>query len=1183
MPREETEKRGATNMPVVLIVDDDLSFLDRVQRVLRESCSVRTSTSGVEAIHLIKTLPEVHVLIVNEDLPRMKGTEFLRFLHEMFKGSESIIKILLTESASNGTVIDLASYGRIDCCLAKPSDPAVLLRKVNFLLAQKSREKRTSMRISINGSQDVRIEAGTLGDARVVNLSENGMFLKTLSFFPEGASLPLTIALPDGRQYGVTGRIVRQDIDQGGVGVEFQAMDDASRHSLLQFLSDYVSIRDLSDLKLRYPFLKTDDMVLFSDSFKIESLLRGAMQKGVEVAAVPAGSGQPEILSFAEIAPPAACLLSGENLNIKFKTSDLLFVSFQIGYATYNFETMISRITPDGGKLVCLYPKVMFYSEKRAEKRINPAADLKVEIPLPAPFHRKVRGRITDISPGGVSFIADPDAPALLKGTPLESLSILDGDKLLWEETGEVRYVSRDGMEGGDRMKYGVQFGIGRMSIQSVHAPGLEFARRGEDIPGRPAAWGPAGPARDMARASYLRPQVIRLENSRGEEIVGLLNSSLPLDDTPVPVVIVPPAFGKTKETLFGLALTLCENFQLLGQPLAVIRYDGIHKKGESHKAPEAAQPPYEMLNTNFTQGAEDIVTVLDWLRLNPKLKAGKVILLTFSFSALEARIVLRDEANRRRIDYWIACMGTPEFRDLMVRVNCGLDFLEHYQLGIKLGVMPVLGNLVNVDPYVADGVANSVATLEQAREDMRHLDLPITWIYGQHDNWVKDEFIRDVMSVKADALREVISVPIGHNARTSKEGLRLFGTITSLIHRFLHGEMIQPILPSKKDMEVMRRAEMDRLPPRKLKNRNNYWKHYLVGDDSVLGYDVMAMSDDYQQLMRDQLEALELRPGDRLLDLGGGTGNFVEHLLLSGTGLPAHITVADLIPEAMSLAARKLTTRFDVLREPGRFSLLGLDLEMSAFLAVRRFLDGEIGTFEEMADKIENLSLESAIRIQEDYSPRLHRILRGEEITPAHDDWLRTRFELHEYRVIIDFNLAARYVRGLTPGRPDFRRLVLPGSRGGTLHLPVKPGWYNKILMSLVLSYIFNPAETLAEVHRIIRPEGLLVLSSMRPDTDASGPFTRLLEKIEAMPSEALPHQWPKPLLLESLRAFLNDAQELVDLEEAGTFDFFDPEKLEGLLEETGWEILRAIPTYGDPPQGYVYVTRARKTNVNS
>jgi SAM-dependent methyltransferase len=278
-----------------------------------------------------------------------------------------------------------------------------------------------------------------------------------------------------------------------------------------------------------------------------------------------------------------------------------------------------------------------------------------------------------------------------------------------------------------------------------------------------------------------------------------------------------------------------------------------------------------------------------------------------------------------------------------------------------------------------------------------------------------------------------------------------------------------------------------------------------------------------------------------------------------------------------MKKASRKLVSRFPALKEPGRFDLVAVDLEMSRFLAVRRFLDGEAGTFEEMADKVENLTLESAIKIQEDYSPRLHRILRGERITPAHDDWLKTRFDLQEYRIITDFNHAARYVRGLAGGKPDLRRLLMPGTLEGTFHLPVKAGWYNKILMSLVLSYIFNPAETLREARRIIMPGGLLVLSSMRPDTDASGPFTRLLEKIEAMPPEALPPERPKTLLIESLRAFLNDAQELVDLEEAGTFDFFDPEKLEALLEETGWEILRIIPSYGTPPQGYVYVTKAR------
>jgi CheY-like chemotaxis protein/ubiquinone/menaquinone biosynthesis C-methylase UbiE len=1177
MAREQMEKPKTGSPPVVLIVDDDLAYLEKLQRVLRDTYSVYTTTSGVEAIHLIKAVPEVNVLVVNEDLPRMKGTELLRFLNEIFKNSEAIIKILLTEYASNGTTIDLASNGRIDCCIAKPADPAALRRKISFLIAQRSREKRSSMRVTLDGSRDIRIETGPLGEAKLVNLSENGMFLKTLSSFPEGSAVPLNISLPDGRQYAVNGRIVREDADQGGVGVEFEALDDSSRLSLLQFMSDHVSIRDLTELKLRYPFLRTDEMVLFTDSVKIESLMREALARKVEVAAVPAQSGTPEILSFVDIRPPSVCFLAGEKLDVTFKTSDLLFISHQIGYATYNFETMISRISPDGRTLVCLYPRVMFYSEKRAEKRINPAGDLRIEISLPPPFERRLRGRITDISPNGMSFVAGDDAPVLLKGTPLESLAILDGDNKLWEETGEVRHVTRAGADEGPGLKYGIQFGISRMSIQSVHAPDPDFARRGEEARDRPEARTSLHLPADFIRTSLMAPHVIRLESRRGEEIVGLLNTSLPLDDRPVPVVIVPPAFGKTKETLFGLALTLCENFRLAGKPVAVIRYDGIRKKGESYNDPEAEDPPYEMLNTNFTQGAEDIVTVLDWLQSNPKVKASSVVLLTFSFSALEARIVLRDEVRRRQVDYWIACMGTPEFRDLMVRINCGLDFLEHYQLGIKLGVMPVLGNLVNVDAYVADGVVNSVATLEQAREDMRHLDLPITWIYGQFDSWVKAEFIRDVMSVQVDAPREVIAVPIGHNARTSKEGLRLFGTITSLIYRFLHKELIQPVLPGRKDMEVIRRAEKDRLPPRNLRNRTGYWQRYLVGDEKLLGFDVMALSDDYQQLMRDQLQALELHPGDRLLDLGGGTGNFIEHLLLAGGELPSQITIADLIPEAIKRASAKLLSRFPILREPGRLDLVALDIEMSRYLAVRRFLDGEVGTFEEMADKVENLTLESAIKIQEDYSPKLHRILRGERITAAHDDWLKTRFDLHEYRIITDFNRAARYVAGLTKEKPDLRRLIIPGRLEGTFYLPIKPGWYNKILMSLVLSYIFDPAETLMEVRRVIMPGGLLVLSSMRPDMDASGPFTRLLEKIETMPPEALPPGRPKTFLIESLRSFLNDAQELVDLEEAGTFDFFDQDKLEGLLEGAGWEIDKVIPSYGNPPQGYIVVAKTR------
>jgi ubiquinone/menaquinone biosynthesis C-methylase UbiE len=841
---------------------------------------------------------------------------------------------------------------------------------------------------------------------------------------------------------------------------------------------------------------------------------------------------------------------------------------------------MVSRISPDGRTLVCLYPRVMFYSEKRAERRITPAGDLRVEIPLPPPFDRKVRGRITDISPNGMSFVANGEAPALLKGTPLESLAILDGEKLLWQETGEVRHVARAERDEGLGLKYGIQFGISRMSIQSVHAPDPDFARRGEEAVEFSSARDAAGAAADLAPADLANPRVIRMENSRGEEIVGLLNSSLPLDDNPIPVVIIPPAFGKTKEVLFGLVLTLLQNFRALGLPLAVLRYDGIRRKGESYKDPEASEPPWETLNSSTSQGAEDLRSVLDWLKVNPKLRPSTTILVTFSLAALEARVVLRDPAYQQQVHYWMSCMGALEFRDMMNRINCGLDLLEQFQLGINLDVYPILGNYIRHIPYASDILASGVGTLEQAREDMGRIAIPVTWVYGQHDKWIKSEFIRDVMSVQAGAPREVIAVPIGHNARTSREALRMFGTITSLIHRFLRGSMIQPLMPSRKDLEVMRRAEKDRLPPRDLKNRKSYWRHYLIGEGNLIGFDIMAMADEYQQLMRDQLHALDLRSGDRLLDLGGGTGNFVEHILQNIGDLPVHVTIADLVPEAMKQARHKLSHFSEPGNSRGHLDLLALDLELSRYLAILRFLNGEVGTFEEMADKVENLTLESARRIQEDYSPRLHRILRGERITADHDDWLKTCFDLQEYRIINDFNAAARYVRRLVGPPPAFRRLILPGTLAGTSHLPIKPGCYNKVLMSLVLSYIFNPVETLREVRRIIDPGGLLVLSSMRPDTDASGPFTRLLEKIEAMPEDKLPSKMPKSLLLDSLRSFLNDAQALTELEEAGTFDFFDPEKLEALLDEAGWVSLRRIATYGDPPQGYIVVAKPRATN---
>ena len=229
---------GDVVRPVILLVDDDPSCLEKLRQTLEESYSVQTAASGVEAIHEITVRPEIDVLIVNDEMPRMKGGELFRFLQETVNHAKSIIKILISDKSESDYERDAAKYGRIDYICSKPLDPDALYHMVNFLMAQKSLEKRTSMRVTLTSSQDIRVETGSKQEAKVVNISENGMFLRTPSFFPEGSALPFRITLPDGRQYNLKGRIIRQDLENGGIGVEFQAIDDKTRYSIHQFLSE---------------------------------------------------------------------------------------------------------------------------------------------------------------------------------------------------------------------------------------------------------------------------------------------------------------------------------------------------------------------------------------------------------------------------------------------------------------------------------------------------------------------------------------------------------------------------------------------------------------------------------------------------------------------------------------------------------------------------------------------------------------------------------------------------------------------------------------------------------------------------------------------------------------------------------------------------------------------------------
>jgi ubiquinone/menaquinone biosynthesis C-methylase UbiE/dienelactone hydrolase len=1174
----KSESTGSAVRWKVLAVDAKSARLDALRAIMEGKVEFYSARGLPEAFYWADKLVSLDALILHHPAAlSSRPQDLLQALHATLKDADRIVKVLVVDPKDEAELLASPLLTAGDFVLTNGITPAELWKEVRRRLARRDREKRASLRVRLPEKPEVRVDVGSPTPAVLGDLSETGMFLKNAVALAVGQSRPFVIHLSDLERFKVEGIVVRADAGEGGVGVAFRVIDETTRRLIFERLAEAVSSQDLRSLKERYPFLRTEEMVPFEEPAKIEELLRDALGSGVEIMALLAQGSVRAPLTLERIETGALCVFRGQELDVKFKTSDPIFLSYQLGYATYNFETTVRRIAPDGLSLECFYPRVMFYSEKRSAQREVPTEGLVLEISLPAPYGTKIRGAVTDISENGASFVFPPAPLALLKGTPLETIRILDGDRIVREGRGEIRYSAKaeNGSEG--TMKAGIQFGIGRTNIESIRVTTMEAAPQ-ETAPR--AAKNRAQGQDDFERRFLQAPDVVRFRNAQGEEIVGLLNAALPFDSRPVPVVLIPPAFGKTKETLFSLALTLAVNFYRNGQPLAVLRFDGIRRKGESAKDPEASEPPYEMLNATYSQGSEDIATALDWIRDNPRFTADRVILVTFSLAALEARLALRNPEVLKRIAYWIPCMGTPEIRQLMTRINCGLDLLEQHQLGINVGAVPILGNLVNIDRFAADGIRNRLTTLDYARDDMRRIAIPVTWILGEHDHWVDPDFVRDIMGIEAGAPREVMTIPLGHNARTSDEALRMFGTIAALAYRFLHKDAIQPTIPSKDLLDHVRRSEKDRLPARRLPDRKDYWKRYLTGEEQCIGFDVFTLTDEYQQLMQDQLEALDPRPGESILDLGGGTGNFVDHLLRSGRPLPARVTIADLVPEAVRKALTKLASPLAARDAAGLVNAVVCDVEMNRYAPLRRFLAGEIATFRDLADRVEGLALESAEKIQAGYSPRLHRILRGEPLTAERESWIRGRFGHDEYRIIRDVNAAARQILGLKKGIPAYEAIKLPGGPTANLNLPLHDASFDKILMSLVLSYIFDPFETLIELRRLMRPGGRLVLSSMVPDADASGIFTRLADKVERLPDDALPAEWPKRILLKSMRSFLNDAQALVELAEAGTFDFFDPEKLTEILDEAGWDCLGVIPTFGTPPQGYVAVARARENH---
>ncbi|MGB7445360.1 MAG: response regulator [Coleofasciculaceae cyanobacterium] len=109
--------------PKMLVVDDEPDNLDLLYRTFRRDFNVLKADSGINALSLLATEGEVAVIISDQRMPEMKGTEFLSKTVPQFPNT---VRIILTGFTDVEDLVEAINSGQVYKYITKPWNPSEL-------------------------------------------------------------------------------------------------------------------------------------------------------------------------------------------------------------------------------------------------------------------------------------------------------------------------------------------------------------------------------------------------------------------------------------------------------------------------------------------------------------------------------------------------------------------------------------------------------------------------------------------------------------------------------------------------------------------------------------------------------------------------------------------------------------------------------------------------------------------------------------------------------------------------------------------------------------------------------------------------------------------------------------------------------------------------------------------------
>ncbi|GAB6096449.1 hypothetical protein JCM14469_27020 [Desulfatiferula olefinivorans] len=117
----------------VLCVDDEVNILQALKRLLRkENYTLLTASSGEEGLEILAE-NDVHLVMSDQRMPHMNGTEFLAVIKEKYP---DVIRIILTGYTEVDAITDSINRGHIYKFFLKPWNDENLKLEINKALDQ---------------------------------------------------------------------------------------------------------------------------------------------------------------------------------------------------------------------------------------------------------------------------------------------------------------------------------------------------------------------------------------------------------------------------------------------------------------------------------------------------------------------------------------------------------------------------------------------------------------------------------------------------------------------------------------------------------------------------------------------------------------------------------------------------------------------------------------------------------------------------------------------------------------------------------------------------------------------------------------------------------------------------------------------------------------------------------------